>query len=380
VRTAATLLVLGILLGRGAMASAQSPPDEATNTARLEFAQGVEAFEAERFDVALGHFRKAWQLRPHPTVRVNLASCYAKLGKAPAAVMHYRAYLADRSVQVSAAARRDIRTALRPLEARVGILDLILSPPDATIRVDGTEPEARDGSRLFVGPGAHRIEARAPGRSTTTRVVEVDAGSTQSVSIELAVETVATAPTPPPPPAGEARSDPVVRQEPATSPSPPDDAGENDAPAPDEDTGSTFVETPADGPAGGGSSGAVLRWGAFGLAGAAAIGAAVLGVLALGADGDFDDKATRIESHDYATESERATIERQARDDASRADSLALLTDVCIGVAVAAAVTGTVLLLTAPSAPSEDEARADLRLSAAIDPRGGAGVLVTGAF
>jgi hypothetical protein len=363
---ALTSLVVAVLLGIAAPASAQEASAEATSEARIAFAQGVEAFEAGRFDEALRHFLQAFQLRPHPTVRVNLASSYAKLRRAPAAVMHYRAYLADRSVQLSRAARRDIQSALRLLEPGVGALDLELSPSDAVVQVDAQEPEARDGARVYVTPGTHRIEASAAGRATQTRIVEVSGGSAQSVSIELAVDATTT---PPPPPAPEppARDDPPV---------PPPDAHPVFAGA---DPDPTVDETRSERPSRGGSGRTIARWSAFGLAGAATVGAVVLGLLALGAEADFDDNATRIETRDYASDGERAAIERQARDDASRASSFALVTDACIGVAAAAAVTGTVLLLTARASPSADEVRARLRVVAGATPTG-ATVLVTGGF
>lgn len=354
-----------LLLGIATPAAAQDVSAEATSEARIAFAQGVEAFEAERFDEALRHFLQAWQLRPHPTVRVNLASSYAKLGRAPAAVMHYRAYLADRSVELSRAARRDIMAALRVLGPGVGALDLELSPADAEVRVDAETPDARDGTRLYVTPGTHRIEVRAPGRVAATRVVEVDGGSTQSVSVALAVEEQAPAPPPPP--------EPPAPEEP---PSPPPDVHPVFA-APEPEP--IVAEPPTERPASGGAGRAIARWSAFGLAGAATAGAVVLGLLALGAEADFDDKATRIEAGAYATAAERSALERQARDDASRASSFALVTDVCIGVAAAAAVTGTVLVLTAPTSPSDDAARARLRVVAAATPTS-ASVLVAGGF
>ena len=142
----------------------------------------------------------------------------------------------------------------------------------------------------------------------------------------------------------------------------------------------TLLEpTPAERESHGGSGRTAVRWSAYGLAGAAGVGAVVLGVLALGANADFDAGATRIEEHDYADEAERSRIDRQARDDADRASSLALWTDVCIGVAAAGAITGTVLLLTAPSVSEDREA--GLPLSVAAGPRpGGAYLRLDGRF
>lgn len=344
--------------------TAQPEPADSTSEARIAFAQGVESFEAERFEEALRDFLRAWQLRPHPTVRVNLASCYAKLGRAPAAVLHYRAYLSDRNVQISRAARREIQGSLAQLEPRVGAIDLILSPADARVTVDGEEPDARDGSRVFVLAGTHRFEASAAGHGILTRTVEVAGGSTQSLSIELPVA-ASTPPAPPEPPPERATEPP---------PPPPERAAE---PADTGDAAASIEPTPAERPGAGGGGRTVARWTAFGLAGAAVAGAAVLGVLALGADSDFDAGASRMEKHDYATESERAAIDRQARDDAKRARALALWTDVCVGVAAAAAITGTVLLLTAPSTPPADEALARVHL--AVSPTG-ASVSLTGTF
>ena len=381
-RVASFVVIAGLavtlvaVLGTRTPAAAQDAGADVVRRARSEFAQGVESFEAERFEEALGHFLAAWQIRPHPTVRVNLASCYAKLGRPAAAVLHYKAYLADRNVQVSRAARREIQATLTGLEQRVGAVDLALSPREAAVTVDGAEPEARDGTRLYLVAGTHRIAATAPGRSSATRTIEVAARSTQSVALELAAAPTATTAV-------------ATVPEPARTPTAADDtARATDAldATDDSDVDDTTLSTDepdepldSEGPTGSGG-GRIFQWGAFGLAGAAAIGATVLGVMALGASDDFDAGATQIEQHDYADDAERSRIDRQARDDADRARSLALWTDVCVVVAAGAAITGTIIALTTPAArATPDEARLSIRVAGAPTPEGGT-VVLTASF
>ena len=282
-------------------------------------------------------------------------------------------------MQLSRSARREVQASLAEIEPRVGTVDVMLSPADAHLTVDGQDPDARDGSRLYLLAGTHRIAASAPGRTDVTRVVEVAGRSSESLDLELEL---ARAPPAPPPAPTPAPPSPAAPEPPAST------APEPATTSPIEDTRAT--ESPATEPisdgqpaTGSGSGRAIVRWSFYGVAGVAAVSATVLGVMALGAYDDFDAGATRIEHRDYTSETDRARIDQQARDDAARTQSLALWADVSIGVAVAAAATGTVIWLTTPSPrrdlEDDEEAGTELRLAGAPMPGGGA-VAVSGSF
>ena len=49
--------------------------------AREQFQRGVAAFEAGRYEEALAAFQEAFRLKPHPSVRLNMAACYEKLDR-----------------------------------------------------------------------------------------------------------------------------------------------------------------------------------------------------------------------------------------------------------------------------------------------------------
>jgi hypothetical protein len=342
-------VLLAALLAAAAPAVAQDDTAEA----RRQFTAGVSAFEGERYEEALAHFQSAYQLHPHPSIEINLANCYARLDRPAGAVLYYRAYLADHTVQIPRGVRHGLESDLSSLEARVGTLELDLTPPDAGVTIDGEAPEAREGTRILVTAGRHRVTASAPGRVDATQTIDVPARAV--ISLTLATQPPAPAPEPEP----EAPA-------PAPSPAPPPAAPPPAAEEPSAPSAPVPEAPPATEPRGGVPG--FARWGAVGLTAATAVTAAVLGALALDANSTFDDEATRIERGEV-TGAERDTLRAQAIDDAHRANDLALVTDVLIGVTAAAAAATVVLFVVGPAKEPESRAQAPLRLDLAASGR-----------
>ena len=94
-----TLLVACLLaLLASTRASAQAP------SAAEEFQRGLEAFEQDRIEAALAHFRSALELDPRDAVRFNIALCLEQLGQYRDAAEEYE----------RAASRSPIATAVTP--------------------------------------------------------------------------------------------------------------------------------------------------------------------------------------------------------------------------------------------------------------------------
>jgi hypothetical protein len=69
---------------------------------------------------------------------------------------------------------------------RLGEVRLNVRPADATVYVDGEfRGTARETASLVLRSGPHRIEVVRPGFRTETREVDVRAGETQAVEVEL---------------------------------------------------------------------------------------------------------------------------------------------------------------------------------------------------
>lgn len=85
-------LILLLALGLGAPAPALA--NSAVARAKAEYAEGVKAFRVRNFEVALGHFERAFKLDSSPVLLYNLARCHEELGNNIAAVDNYELYLA----------------------------------------------------------------------------------------------------------------------------------------------------------------------------------------------------------------------------------------------------------------------------------------------
>jgi hypothetical protein len=99
----------------------------------------------------------------------------------------------------------------------------------------------------------------------------------------------------------------------------------------------------------------------------------ITGVLALGASSDFDQKKDQLAN--AVTPLARIDLYNAARDDADRADALALTTDLLLGGALIGAAVTTYLLL----ADSGDEEQPSAQIAPALSADGG-GVRMAATF
>ncbi|HET8931793.1 MAG TPA: hypothetical protein VFN67_00065, partial [Polyangiales bacterium] len=76
------LLAMASISGAGWVTTTQAQAVSAeTNQARELFQSGVERYEAGQYPQALSDFERAYALKPHPLVQVNIANCYDKLNQ-----------------------------------------------------------------------------------------------------------------------------------------------------------------------------------------------------------------------------------------------------------------------------------------------------------
>jgi len=370
------------------MASAQSDADR--ERARSEFDRGVTLFAAENFQGALEAFQEAFRLRPHPTVRVNMANCYDRLNKPIEAIFHFERYLSESGRGAPAAQRRDVDEALRRLRARVGQLTLRVLPDGATVVIDdGDSRRTPILEPIRLTAGTHRLETRLAGFRLDRRTVEVPGGGEVDVQVTLSRETGAVAATQPPPNGGvgvatrppnggvgvatrppppnvapPVQTQPPPPQEPiAAEPQPPPVID----PGPEDDSGGLVITTPT------------IIVGAA--SGALVITAIIVGAMASGANSEFDDLAA-LSNDPMLSDAERSLIRRDAVDTADRATSLALVADV-LGVAGLVGLGVTAVLFITSQGGSSDRATAARQPRLGVAPtfsRDGAGVSLHGSF
>lgn len=201
-RLASLAVCVGALLA-GPVAYAQTDP---TAEARTRFERGIALFDAGDARGALAEFQRAYDLSQRPSLLFNLAATHQSLHEYPEALDALRRFLTA-DAHLHARQRRDAERALRELEALVARLRVRRDPPDAAVTLDG-RPLA--GDETLVGPGAHTLNATAPGRATLRVEVTVASGDDRTVQLSLAVEPARAPPAPVETPVGVAVAAPVV--------------------------------------------------------------------------------------------------------------------------------------------------------------------------
>ncbi len=354
-------LFLGALFTTHAAAA-----QDAREQARENFNAGVQAFEAGNFEQALEAFQEAYRLAPHPTVRVNMANCYERLNRPLEALFHFESFLAE-SEDAPAEQRREVQAAVERLRHQIGEVTLRVAPDGALVRLDESEVRrAPIMNTIRMTPGSHVVEVRAEGYQSIRREFIVEAGQPADVTIRLerGEDTVAE-------PLPAVDESPVVEGEPL-----PADAVA--APPPSTTTQDVVGPEPlADEGGGGGFEITTPTIIAGAATGALLVGTVITGILALGANSDFEDAVTR--SNDPSlSRAERAQARMDGTDAASRANTLSTVSDVLlVSTIVAAGATVALFFFTQPDGDDEPVAHGPrIRgVTAAATPQGGAIVL-----
>ena len=355
-----------VLLVIAAPALAQDTRDQA----RQNFGAGVEAFEAGQYESDLTSFQEAYRLAPHPSVRVNMANCYEHLRRPLEAMFHYEHFLTE-SPDAPPAQRAEVEEALRTLRGQVGEVTVRVVPDGALVRID--QAEVRRAPILHairMVPGSHLFEVRAEGYQSVRREFNVEGGQPADISIRL-----------------ERGEDTVAEPLPVVTAVAPAEEGATIAPEPEgaesgDDLGQSQEtrETIAPLDSGGGYTLTTPTIIAGAATGAFLVATVVTGILALSANGDFDDAVAR--SNDPSLSGpERAQARQDGLDAQSRANTLSTVTDVFLVTSIiGAGATTALFFLTQPD--DEEQASRGPRLRgamAAATPDGGA-IVLSGEF
>jgi len=332
--------------------------------ARTAFQEGVRQFAEQHFAEALEAFRRAYRIRPHPSVLVNIANCHVSLEQPQQAVTLFERYLADPSTNITPAQRSEIEQALESARRRLATVTLHIVPAGAEVFLDGDLVGSAPLRRpLQTGPGPHVFEARLAGVGTQQYQARLAAGGQLTITLDLpggrsyvgsvSPEATAAAMRPPEPPPTPVVS--VVTPTPAVVAPPPPP---------------TVVVTPAIPP--GGEPAAPrsrfrgLFWGSLGVtlaAGGAAIGFAVY---ANGLVGEYD---TIVRQRDASSDpTVRENLQRDGIAYADAVDSNRMVALVLGGVAGVGALVTLVAPLVSGGGRASTE-RAALRITPGLDGR-----------
>lgn len=348
-----SFLLVAVAVTSTVSARVEAQSDAERAQARVAFQSGVEHYGAERYEEALRAFQEAYRIAPHPSVRVNMANCYERLGRFVEALDHFQRFLVE-AEGASAEQQREVRAAVRRLRGRVGEVFFRVEPDGAQVAIAGTQTRTAPILESVALPaGRHRIEVSLDGYQREVREVEVTGGGRAEVRVSLEVAELAS-----PAEVGTERVDPATLDEgsPALEAST-DPLGLDPSPAPRRrlNLGAPTIAAAA---------GTVVM----------ASAALALGLSALAQQRAFDDAVVRSNDPSLSP-AERAAARQDGLDADRRASRRSTAADV-LGVTAVLAAGATVFLLLRK--PGTDEGRA-LRVAPSFAREGG-GLLLDGRF
>jgi serine/threonine-protein kinase len=203
------------------LARAQSTSDQAT--AEALFKEARDLMTAGHYREACPKFAESQRLDPSAGTMLNLGTCYERNGQLASAWVTFKgaATAAQNANELERA--KLARNKVAELEPKLATLAVVVAPaadvPGLVVKRDGEAVgRAVWGTPIPVDPGAHSVEASAPGRRPwqSQAVVEGPAAKA-SIEVPPLVEDVAP-PVPPPPSPGSPPPAPPPAPPPPSSP------------------------------------------------------------------------------------------------------------------------------------------------------------------
>jgi hypothetical protein len=180
-----TLLASLGLAGALAPVASAEPSSASVKDAGKHFQRGVALYNEADYRAALVEFRRAYDTAPNPAVLYNIGQTYYQLQNYAAALNALERYLNESGP--AAAHRQEVDQTIATLQARVGKVAVTTNVPDCEISIDDeivgktpfTEP-------VLVSIGHRKVTAVHEGSPPDTRFVDVAAGDTVAVALQVA--------------------------------------------------------------------------------------------------------------------------------------------------------------------------------------------------
>ncbi len=156
-------------------------------TAQALFEEGRSLVQQQQYEKACPKFAESQRLGPASGTLLNLGECYAKLGKTASAWAAFKEAIPAAHSAGQADREQFARERVAEIEPKLVRLSVDVTRPPApqlVVKRDGVAlGEAAWGTPVPVDPGAHVIEASAPGKTTWKTTVEVRSAPSTSVVV-----------------------------------------------------------------------------------------------------------------------------------------------------------------------------------------------------
>lgn len=195
-----------LALGACAVCLTLAPPVEAQVStedrvaAESLFTDARRLMQAGDYERACPKLEASRRLEPALGTTLNLADCYDKLGRTASAWAEFKSAAAEAQKVGDAVRKTTALERASALEPKLSRLQINLADPSVSVLRNGDPVSAAViGSAIPVDPGSYQLEARAPGKASWTREVEVrGAGAIVQVDVPaLADAEAATGDEPP---------------------------------------------------------------------------------------------------------------------------------------------------------------------------------------
>jgi hypothetical protein len=152
--------------------------------ARAAFEAGLRGLNERRFGDAALALERSYTLRPLPVTLYNLALAYRGIGRYLSAIDAFDRYLAAPDASSGPERATAILEEVRDLRAQLVELDLAITPPEATVSIDGRPlaPELRHAS---LDPGAHVMDVALAGHRPEHRDLPRAPGTHDRIAVAL---------------------------------------------------------------------------------------------------------------------------------------------------------------------------------------------------
>jgi hypothetical protein len=150
---------------------------------------GIKLYQDNNYLAAIVEFQAAYQIKPKASPLVNIALCHKARFNYPKAIEALETALQKHSDTMDAADKQAAEGAVRDMRALLAYVEVKVSPPGATLVVDDEElPAGAAAKPVPLGPGTHRIGARAEGFAYAEQSVTLASGEKNAVKLSLVAD------------------------------------------------------------------------------------------------------------------------------------------------------------------------------------------------
>jgi hypothetical protein len=182
-RCAATALGFAIALSLTGAARAQG------DSYKQHMENGVKLYADRNYPAAVVEFQAAYEARPSANPLLNIALCDKEMFHYPQAIAALEAALQKHGAGLDAADKKAAEDAIKDMRGLLGTVTVTLTPRDATLLIDGEEqPAGMAGKPILLGPGEHKLVARAEGYRSAEQSITVASRRDQALPIALVAE------------------------------------------------------------------------------------------------------------------------------------------------------------------------------------------------